>query len=564
MSKNLKRIIPPLAIFIVAGLFVFFNVPRPSRQTPTDINVILLTIDSIRPDHLGCYGYDKPTSPNIDAMAEGGRLFRRAFSQSAWTIPGIMSILTSLQPPVHKVEQRGDVLDPGITTLFDRFREAGYTVPNICFLLTIPEFATMRVGPSEEKYYADDDDDELLRWLDENHESKFFAWFHHRGVHLPYKAGEEAMSMFVPELGPEEELSSGLRAVLSAAAVVPVGTAEFEEGDRPIVEALYDAEVKDLDAFVGRLNSRLRKYGILDKTLIVITADHGEELLDHGFVGHASTMKAATLYDEVIRIPLIISLPGHLPGGREINEQVQQIDVMPTILDMAGIPIPPGVQGKSLVPMLYDPERERESSTPVFAETIYGGYQATKEMAKTRWRSVRTDGWKLIEIDAPAGKSHRLYDLRNDPGELRNLYDDDAESAARLEAWLAEWRNQNEVRIKSIASGVARVASADGIVACPELIFPTDGIALSFDELDGTVRASWTGDSSFTYIVEYDVGEGMHHVTGSFAVFGARRDFGPYSREMWSALAVRNPWRVRVSPDVRPRRWSDWIEFNFE
>ncbi len=564
MSKNLKRIIPPLAIFIVAGLFVFFNVPRPSRQRPTDINVILLTIDSIRPDHLGCYGYDKPTSPNIDAMAEGGRLFRRAFSQSAWTIPGIMSILTSLQPPVHKVERRGDVLDPAITTLFDRFREAGYTVPNICFLLTIPEFATIRVGPPEEKYYADDDDDELLRWLDENHESKFFAWFHYRGVHLPYKAGEEAMSMFVPELGPEEELSSGLRAVLSAAAVVPVGTAEFEEGDRPIVEALYDAEVKDLDAFIGRLNSRLRKYGILDKTLIVVTADHGEELLDHGFVGHASTMKAATLYDEVIRIPLIISLPGHLPGGREINEQVQQIDVMPTILDMAGIPIPPGVQGKSLVPMLYDPERERESSTPVFAETVYGGYQATKEMAKTRWRSVRTDGWKLIEIDEPAGKSHHLYDLQNDPGELRNLYDDDAESAARLKAWLAEWRSQNEVREKAIAAGVARVVSADGIVACPELIFPTEGIALSFDELDGTVRTSWTGDSTFTYIVEYDVGEGMHHVTGSFAVFGAGRDFGPYSREMWSALAVRNPWRVRVSPDVRPRRWSDWIEFNFE
>ena len=565
MSKNLKRIIPPVAIFIVAGLFVLFSPPPPApKQVPSDVNVILLTIDSIRPDHLGCYGYDKPTSPNIDAMAEGGRLFRHAFSQSAWTIPGIMSILTSTQPPVHGVERRGDALDPAMTTLFDSFREAGYATPNICFLLTIPEFATIRVGPPEEEYYSEADDDELLRWLDDNHESKFFAWFHYRGVHLPYKAGDEAMSMFASALPPEERRSSGIRAVLSSAAVVPVGTAEFEEGDRAILEGLYDAEVKDLDAFVGRLQSKLSEYGLLEKTLIVITADHGEELLDHGFVGHASTMKAATLYDEVIRIPLIFSFPGRIPEGLEINELVQQIDVMPTILDIAGIPVPPGMQGRSLVPELFGAGGKRGSSAPVFAETVYGGYQATEEMAKTYWRCVRTDEWKLIEMDGPAGVTRRLYDLRNDPGELRDVYNENPESAEVLLAWLAEWRNQNEVRKISFAAGPITPGSAEAGADCSELQFPDDGVVLRFDELDGKVRASWTGNSALTHIVEYDVGEGMHHVTGSFAVSGVGRDFGPYSREMWDALAVRNPWRVRVSPDVQPRCWSEWNEFSFE
>jgi len=149
-----KKAVLGLVIIILAGLLLFIDTPPATKRKPSDINVILLTIDSLRPDHLGCCGYKKMTSPNIDAIAEHGQLFRRAFSQSAWTIPGIMSILTSLQPPVHEVDERGKTLNPALTTIFDCFRDAGYTVPNICFLLTIPEFSTIRVGPPEEKYFS--------------------------------------------------------------------------------------------------------------------------------------------------------------------------------------------------------------------------------------------------------------------------------------------------------------------------------------------------------------------------------------------------------------------------
>jgi hypothetical protein len=564
MKRDLKTILPLLAVFALAGLLLFINSPPAQKRGPDNVNVILLTIDSIRPDHLGSYGYKKETSPTIDGVADKGVLFHNAFSQSAWTIPGIMSILTSLHPPVHGVEKRGDMLDPAVTTILDCFLNAGYTVPNICFLLTVPEFATIRVGPPEEEYYSAADDDELLRWLDDNHGAKFFAWFHHRGVHLPYKSNEATRGMFLPILPPEEELSSGLRAVLSDAAVVPVGTAEFGRNDRPILEALYDAEVKELDNFVGRLYAKLDEYDILEKTLVVITADHGEELLDHGFVGHASTMRSATLYDEVIHIPLIFGLGSHLPEGREIYEQVQQIDVMPTILDIVGIPLPAGIQGRSLAPMIFSAAEDSGSSMPVFAETVYGGYQATEEMARTRWRCVRAGGWKLIEIEGPTRKSFHLYDLFNDPKEMIDGFGENPEPEDELGAWLAVWKQQNEVRKKAIVAGTATVFSGGDHISCPEFIFPHNGAVLRFDESGGIVRASWTGDPQLAYVVEYDIGKGIHHVTGSFAVFDGTRDFGPYSRELWRALVVRNPWRIRVSPDIQPRCWSDWIEFNFD
>ncbi len=559
-----KKALLGLVIIVLAGLLVFINTPPEEIRRPADLNVILLTIDSLRPDHLGCYGYHKTTSPHIDAIAEGGQLFRRAFSQSAWTIPGIMSTFTSLQPPVHQIEERGAMLDPAIITIFDRFRDAGYTVPNICFLLTIPEFSNIRIGPPEEEYFSQEDDDELFRWLDENHESKFFVWYHHRNVHLPYNPKETSRELFLPGFEDVESFSSGIRAVSSDAAVVPVGTVEFERSDKPIIEGLYDGEVKDLDSFVGRLYAKLRKYGLLEKTLIVMTADHGEELMDHGFVGHASTMHSATMYDEVIRIPLIMSLPGYLPGGRKIREQVQQIDIMPTILDIVGIPIPPGVQGRSLLPILFDAEAENESSVPVFSETVYGGYQATEEMAKTRWRCVRTDAWKLVEVEGPLGVSYQLYDLLLDPKELDNVYDKNVQMPPILQALLTEWKRQNIAVRKALTTRAAAVASAGDMDVCPEFIFPHDGAVLRFSERGGSVRASWTGDPAMNYVIEYEIGKGVHHLTGSFAAFGDKRDFGPFSKELWAPLAVRNPWRVRISPDTDPRCWSEWIEFNFE
>ncbi len=551
-------------VLILAALLLLVNSPPFLMRRPQDVNVILLTVDSLRPDHLGCYGYRRNTSPNIDMLAQKGHLFRRVFAQSAWTIPGIMSILTSLQPPVHQIEERGRLLDTDITTVIDCFRKEGYVVPNICFLFTLPEFSTMGIGPVEERYFAEDDSDELLRWLDENHDSKFFIFYHYRDLHLPYKPKDVSHSLFLSEIKEEGQLSPGVRAVLSDAATIPVGTVRFEPTDRPFIIDLYDAEVRELDSFVGRLYTRLRRYGLLSNTLIVITSDHGEELLDHGFVGHASTTHSATLFDEIIYIPLIISMPGYLPGGFETGEQVQQVDIMPTVLGIVGLPVPAGVQGRSLAPLLLDHQQQHHASLPVFAETVYGGFQATEEMAKTRLRCIRTDSWKLIETESPEGKTYQLYDLLLDPREFQDVSAENPQTASMLLTLLEEWQRENRVRKNSISARASASVTGALQASCPEIIFPYDGAVLRYGERKGMVRSSWTGSPDTTYIIEYEIGKGVHYLTGSFITYGNRRDFGPYSREIWNALAVRNPWHCRISPDTHPRCWSEWIQFTFE
>lgn len=115
-----------------------------------------------------------------------------------------------------------------------------------------------------------------------------------------------------------------------------------------------------------------------------------------------------------------------------------------------------------------------------------------------------------------------------------------------------------------MATGAASVASAGRQGACPQMIFPYDGAVLRYSERGGTIRASWTGGPSSSYVVEYEIGIGVYRLTGSFLTFGNQRSFGPYPHEIWSPLVVRNPWRVRVSPDTQPRCWSEWVEFTFE
>ncbi|MBI4830188.1 MAG: DUF4976 domain-containing protein, partial [Candidatus Lindowbacteria bacterium] len=225
---------------------------------------------------------------------------------------------------------------------------------------------------------------------------------------------------------------------------------------------------------------------------------------------------------------------------------------------------PSGVQGRSLAPVMFDARKRNESSVPVFAETVYGGFQATEEMAKTRLRCVRTDAWKLIEIDSPQTKTFQLFDLLTDPKELKNVYDENGRIASALRAWLIEWKRDNVAKRKAVMNAAAAVSIQGGLPVCPEMIFPYDGAVLRFEDRNGIVRASWTGSPGMPYVVEYDVGRGVHHLSGSFVTFGNQREFGPYSHEIWSALAVRNPWRVRISPDTNPRCWSEWVEFTFE
>jgi len=189
----------------------------------------------------------------------------------------------------------------------------------------------------------------------------------------------------------------------------------------------------------------MKKWGILDNTVIIVTSDHGEELFEHGFIGHASTSLNAKLYDEIIHIPLIIWWPKKIKH-RVVDELVQQIDVMPTILDMLGLPIPEGVQGYSLLPSIQG--NPANNLRPVFCETILGGYQSTKEMEDIKLRCVRTKEWKLIYTNTLTSNvssggldegKYELYNFSSDPKEERNIFENHPEVAKELKKKLFQW-----------------------------------------------------------------------------------------------------------------------------
>jgi len=408
-------------------------------------NILLFTVDACRPDHFGCYGYNRNTTPNIDKLAKEGVLFTHAFSQSAWTTPGMISIFTSLYPPTHGVDAKDRTLREDVLTLPKVLKWNGYVVPVLPKFVDIQNYWHLGFDVVDKERFQAEEGEDLLKLLEAYKDQKFFIWYHYHGLHLPYNPQNPYDKIF------QEDIFSGISADTEAISLVKMksviknSSISFNSIDRKVIVALYDGQVRQFDDYMGQLTEKMKKWGILDNTVIIITSDHGEELFEHGFIGHASTSLNAKLYDEIIHIPLIIWWPKKIKH-RVADELVQQIDVMPTILDILGLPIPEEVQGYSLVPSIQG--KRANNLRPVFCETILGGYQSTKEMEEIRLRCVRTKEWKLIYTNTPRhdlnsegvnnGK-YELYNLSNDPKEERNIFENHPEVAKELKKKLFQW-----------------------------------------------------------------------------------------------------------------------------
>ncbi len=343
-------------------------------EKPLRYNVLFLTIDSLRPDHLSCYGYFRKTSPNIDSLAEEGIIFLNAWSVSSWTSPSLVSIFSSLYPTRHGVEVRGFVLNPDIKTPVEVLADAGWktyaqhwtgdTIGNLGFLP------------------AGDDPIEFLR---KHKDELFFAWFHLRGPHLPYNPPYKYVKEFAGKLTADMKKIK----VFMSQKVVFKGEEKLKLSDREkkFVIALYDADVRKQDDELSSILDALKELGLWDKTIVVITSDHGEELFEHGWVGHASTSRDASLYNELIRIPLIIRVPG-MRGPQKIHTNTSQVDIMPTLLEILGVR---GRRYHTDGTAVLKFDRKNSSVSPlkekreVFASTSPCGWQCRKE---DRWKRV--------------------------------------------------------------------------------------------------------------------------------------------------------------------------------
>jgi arylsulfatase A-like enzyme/tetratricopeptide (TPR) repeat protein len=364
------------------------------------LNVLLVTLDTTRADHVGSYGYAKAETPVIDALARNGVRFANAYCPVPLTLPSHCSILTGTYPLRHKVRNNGDFyLADDAVTLAERLKQSGFVTS--AFVASFNTDSRFGLGQGFDVYDdrfstdellktflserpADKVADAFLKWLDgTDARARFFSWVHFFDPHAPYE----------PPSPYKEEFAG----------------------------ALYDGEIAFMDHELGRIIEALRRKGLLGRTLIVLAGDHGESLGEKGEINHG-----IFLYDATMKVPLVLSVPGDLPGGMVVGARVRLIDVMPTILDMLKIPVNSEVQGESLLPFI---EGKKKEDLTCYLETFY---------------PRETFGWSeligLVEGDRKFIRAPRseLYDLKKDPGESRDLASREARTASFLNKKLDE------------------------------------------------------------------------------------------------------------------------------
>jgi len=432
--------------------------------------VILIWADTLRRDHLGVYGYERDTSPVLDTMARDGVLFRDSVSQATWTKVSTPTLMTSLYPSAHTVADFTDRLPAGATTLAEVFREAGFATLSMSSILFTGQFTNLHQGFEEvhesgslpdqqSSKTARDYVDRLLPWLDAHRDVPFFVFLHVSDPHDPYRPYPPYDSMWADLARAEEHEKRAVdvrehitdpllrifgmpnREELVRAGIDPQDYADFDR-------AWYDGSIRAMDAEIGRLLEHLRRLGLDDDTLVVFTADHGEEFLEHGRMFHGQTV-----YGELTNMPLILWGPGAVQRGLEIAQTVETVDVMPTILDLAGLPHPERMQGSSLVPLFADAGGSARGGVAAAVE-VGATEPAFSEKAVTRPGgggppphdtesfAITLDGYKLVHnTRRPDGRPEfELYDARGDALNLEDVAASHPDVVERLAQELAAWR----------------------------------------------------------------------------------------------------------------------------
>jgi choline-sulfatase len=570
MLKKITLVI--LSVIGVLGIYALTVTPSLPNETP-GYNVLFLTGDSFNKKHLAIYGYERETMPFLSDLAEESVVFDQMISPSAWTNESLISIFTSLSSPVHKVETRSHSIDPKWITPIEILKEYGYRVPKW-------------QGSDNHANLGFDDVSAIhpAQWLEEHgKEGRFFLFYQFIEPHLPYNGNGDTdifLSYFRPDMFPDEDSRQRVMSTVHTNGVLENnGSLGFEPEDAEAVHALYDGELLLLDREIERTITTLENLDLLENTIVIIGADHGEELLEHGFVGHASTSREARLYDEIANVPFLIFFPEKLPSGKRITTQVRGIDVMPTVLELLGIPQVDYLEGQSLIPVIDGQESEHRIA---FLQSSRAGYQEEDpDNVTDRIRAVRTGEWKLIHhhyLENPS--SFELYNLIEDPLEQRNMIDQHPEIANELKNLLTDWvSSTGEVSPPFREAHIPRSRYENVLeylrdkfqerdlsgVPSPAVLNPTDGEALTFDTASGAAIIRWSGQEDVPYVIEYEFGKEAYYLHGFLRVEGDEKVFGPFPREYWNTyLTLYSPGRIRVSVDRDSEEWSPWIQFEMK
>ncbi|MDY7109966.1 MAG: sulfatase [Planctomycetota bacterium] len=458
--RHLRAILPGSALLVAILLAGCGRSDDGSGPEPTftadasSPNILVISIDMLRPDHLSCYGHDSPTSPRLDAFAAEGALFEHAISSTSWTLPAHAALFTGLADSVHGCTDTDKRLDPTRHTLAERLNAAGYATAGFFsgpYLHPVFGLAqgfdtyvdcssyagrTMKIvaerGTTEGRdlmlaSHADITNptvyENVSAWLAANERRPFFLFIHMWDVHFDFIPPPPYDTMFDPDY---DGVVDGRNFFFSERINPDMAPRDLEH-----VLALYDGEIAWTDMHVGKILDDLEALGLADSTLVIILSDHGTEFFEHNNKGHRQT-----LYEEVIRIPMMVRFPGVIEPGQRFSEQARIIDVLPTVLDFAGAPAPGDVMGQSLRPLLSGGTLPRDNLA------ISELYSIGIEL-----RSFRRNERKMLEDEL--NDNIYLFDLVEDPGEENPLRDagaplqwvrDMLDDARLGRQWLREFR----------------------------------------------------------------------------------------------------------------------------
>jgi arylsulfatase A-like enzyme len=444
VPRNSRRSVALLGALLSAAL------PACTPADPAPHGIVLVVIDTLRPDRLTVYGHERDTSPALARIAAGGVVFEQAISNSSWTLPAFMGLLSGSYPdrPSHQRKLGRSLVETlrasGRATA--AFTEGGYVSASFGLDRGFDRFtaaeagvrlfsATGKAAPAQSSGVAQTFDGGLA-WLREHAGAPFFLLLHTYEVHMPYRHRDFAEALDPGSL-PEHYTLEALGGVKRGER--PVGATETR-----YVQALYDGGIRAVDEQVGRLDALLAELDLTDRTLLIVTSDHGEELGERA--PERLGVHGAHLYDTLLRIPLILRYPNGIPAGGRISTQVRLVDVLPTALDFAGVAVPDGLDGRSLRPLLEGGDAQ---DRPAFAEIYRPNSDAVGSL------TLRDGGFKLIvnvpplEPGEPAAE---LYDVASDPGERDNRAERDP---ARKDALQGAIRAQRE---RNAAVGVTTAA----------------------------------------------------------------------------------------------------------
>jgi arylsulfatase A-like enzyme len=459
-------------------------------QADAPQGVILIWSDTTRRDHLSVYGYERDTTPTLRRMAAEGTLFKDCLSQATWTKVATPTLLTSLYPLSHGVHDFSDRLPSSATTLAEVFHDAGYATLSLSSILFTGRFTNLHQGfdqvhedgslPDREssktaRVYVD----RVLPWLAAHRDVPFFVFLHVSDPHDPYRPYPPYDALWADPSKREEHerQAKDVRKVIAAPLLKMFGMPNREELVKAGIDpeayvaqdvGWYDGSIRAMDVEIGRLLEGLASLGLDKKTLVVYTGDHGEEFLEHGRTFHGQTT-----YGELNEVPLLLWQPGVVPKGVVVEDAVETVDVMPTILELSRLAPPSGMQGDSLRP-LFSPKgaagtvradgawRERPAMTEKAVTTEPVGAPPPQD---TESYAIVSAGFKLIHnTKRPAGSPEfELYDHVRDRLDKANVAARHPDVVERLSKQIETWRARAEAARLKPDSAITETMSPEAL-----------------------------------------------------------------------------------------------------